>query len=51
MTARFQALKAAGSSPLARGLRMTEEESSYHARIIPARAGFTTPGGRRPPAS
>ena len=30
-----------GSSPLARGLRMTRFQRSKHTRIIPARAGFT----------
>ena len=32
----------AGSSPLARGLPMVEEDGVYHLGIIPARAGFTT---------
>ena len=34
----------AGSSPLARGLPMTDAEQALAARIIPARAGFTRPG-------
>ena len=34
-------LKCMGSSPLARGLRLTSLRRSHHAGIIPARAGFT----------
>ena len=37
----------AGSSPLARGLRLAEYEPIHADGIIPARAGFTRPGGRR----
>ena len=33
-----------GSSPLARGLRVTEGAVADRGGIIPARAGFTTPG-------
>ena len=36
----------AGSSPLARGLRLLTIEARQHCGIIPARAGFTTTGGR-----
>ena len=40
-----------GSSPLARGLRATAAHAPATPRIIPARAGFTSPGSRvmRPP--
>ena len=40
-----------GSSPLARGLRPTRRSGQYRARIIPARAGFTTPRRSSPPTS
>ena len=40
--------RTSGSSPLARGLRPWEASHSPQARIIPARAGFTTAKGRRP---
>ena len=36
-----------GSSPLARGLHRRRLASGDHRRIIPARAGFTRPRGRR----
>ena len=43
---------AAGSSPLARGLRVEGEQGIEHARIIPARAGFTRkPSSCRCPGS
>ena len=35
-----------GSSPLARGLPERPEDDAYRRRIIPARAGFTTPRRR-----
>ena len=35
----------AGSSPLARGLRMAKAEATRDPRIIPARAGFTPSAG------
>ena len=38
-----------GSSPLARGLRRSRRRSRSDIRIIPARAGFTLPDGRRRP--
>ena len=38
-----------GSSPLARGLPGLDEGGSDVERIIPARAGFTAPSGRRSP--
>ena len=37
-----------GSSPLARGLRLVAPGRVIVGRIIPARAGFTTPHGRSP---
>ena len=40
-----------GSSPLARGLRDTRPVELELDRIIPARAGFTSPGCKRPPES
>ena len=40
-----------GSSPLARGLRLRPGVADVTLRIIPARAGFTRPGRRRPPLS
>ena len=40
-------LAAAGSSPLARGLRQARRIHHQQGRIIPARAGFTRPGWRR----
>ena len=36
-----------GSSPLARGLLVVRDDQNRVAGIIPARAGFTRPGGRR----
>ena len=36
---------AIGSSPLARGLHPETETEACMLRIIPARAGFTIPGG------
>ena len=36
-----------GSSPLARGLHRPHQRTGGRARIIPARAGFTRPDGRR----
>ena len=36
-----------GSSPLARGLRVTPPRHSHHVGIIPARAGFTTCSSRK----
>ena len=38
-----------GSSPLARGLRRVDRHPDWRSGIIPARAGFTAPGGRRLP--
>ena len=38
-----------GSSPLARGLRSTPEQQGPRSRIIPARAGFTSPATTRGP--
>ena len=40
------ASSASGSSPLARGLRGPDTGRPLRGRIIPARAGFTSPGGR-----
>ena len=41
----------AGSSPLARGLRMLKRVIHLHAGIIPARAGFTCPQRDWPPGT
>ena len=41
----IQVTGAAGSSPLARGLRPRPADPDAHARIIPARAGFTSSPG------
>ena len=43
-----EALAAAGSSPLARGLHGDSEHGGYDERIIPARAGFTRQRSARP---
>ena len=46
VAARLEAEAIQGSSPLARGLRLGFSFEDTAARIIPARAGFTTRGGR-----
>ena len=44
-------IKPDGSSPLARGLLPRRREHEQHARIIPARAGFTSSSSRTSPAT
>ena len=46
--ARAAGTRAAGSSPLARGLRLPPQRPGHHLGIIPARAGFTGPHRHHP---
>ena len=46
-----RAISAAGSSPLARGLRDERQHGGRLGRIIPARAGFTRGGSTPPPGA